>query len=112
MNGSTLLGRCVRWVGIGPGPLRRRMDRAEAWFVVVLTVVVVTCGPFLVWWSGESAYARAAAAADWQRNRFFPVHAVLLQDTGDFVPGYGGNGHARGAVQAEWTAPDGTQRVG
>ena len=88
------------------------MDRGEAWFAMVLTVAVVACGPLLVWRSGESAYDRAAAAADWQRNRFFPVHAVLLQDTGDFIPVYGEDGKAKAAVQAEWTAPDGTRRVG
>jgi hypothetical protein len=112
MNDSTLLGRCARWVGIRPGPLRRRMDRAEAWFTVLLTIAVVSVGPLVVWRSGESAYAHAAAAADWQRNRLFPVHAVLLQDAGDFVPVYGGDDRARGTVQAEWTAPDGTRRVG
>jgi hypothetical protein len=104
--------RCVRWVGIGSHPLRRRMDRAEAWFAVVLAVAVVTCGPFVVWRSGASAHDRAAAAAEWQRSRFFPVRAVLLQDTDDSVPVYGEDGQVPGTVQAEWTAPDGTRRVG
>jgi hypothetical protein len=113
MDGSTLLSRCARWVGIGRNPLRRRTDRVEAWVTMVLTVTTVACGPLLVWRCGENAYDRAAATAEWQRHRVFPVHAVLLEDTDNFVQAYGDDGQTPPwTVRAEWTAPNGTSREG
>jgi hypothetical protein len=111
MDVSTRLRRCARWVGIDRNPLRRWNDRIEAWVRVVLTATVLSSGPFVVWWCGESAYDRAAAAAEWSRNRLFPVHAVILEDS-DHGPVYSEDGHTDASVEARWTAPNGTPRTG
>jgi hypothetical protein len=104
------MSRSGRWIGIDRNPLRRRTDRIEAWLRVVLTAVVLTCAPFVVWWSGSSAYDQAAAAADWHGNRLVPVQAVLLQDADHPTQTYDGNGTS--PVQARWTAPNGVVRTG
>jgi len=94
---------------MGRNPLRRRTDRIEAWFRVALTTIVFFGGPFAVWWCAASAYDSAAAAAEWQRNSVFPVQARLLEDATSAAGGYE---QGEATVQAQWTAPNGSQRTG
>jgi hypothetical protein len=108
-----LVRRLARSVGIDGNALRRRTDRVEAWLTLALAMAVLLGAPFLIWWSGAAAYRGAAAGAEIEQQRRFPVEAVLLSDAADWYYAYGegGSPHAP-AVTARWTAPDGTRRTG
>lgn len=104
--------RIARRVGLDRNPLRRRSDRVEAWFTVLLAGVLLLAGPLLAWRAGQVAYRNEVRASTWERQNRFQVQAVLQNDAAGYVDLTDEAAPVQGAVPARWTAPDGTARTG
>jgi len=92
----------LRRLGWHRSPLRRGSDRAEAWLNAVLLIVLVLAGSTLATVTARGAYRDQERAAAWDRTHRFEVWAVLMSKPVS----------PPGAAQAQWKAPDGTQRTG
>src|SRR4051812_30259345 len=104
--------RLARCFGLDRNPLRRRIDRAEAWFRLALACAVMLCGPVLIGWTGTAAYRSVLAATDRERGRLYQVDAVLLEDAVGLAYVRGEEVGWPVPARARWTAPDGDQRTG
>ena len=107
-----VLSRIGRRVGIDRNPLRRTVDRFQAWFTVVLAAAFLICGPILAWCAGNAAYRDALHDADRAGAEQFRVDAVVGKERPAYFSVADGGGVWHLPVRARWTAPDGTERSG
>jgi hypothetical protein len=91
-------------------PLRRRLDRAEAFIFGGLVVAAVAGAPVAATVAGGWAHADGARAAQVQRETRHQVRAVLQDSPHATAGGYTINGVSPALVQ--WTTPGGAQRAG
>lgn len=92
-------------------PLRRPVDVAEAWLLLVLRGVLWTGALLAGVLAGAWAYGHAEGAAAEQAVSRHQVNAVIVEDVPDDRPWADGRGHApKIRVDVRWTAQDG--RVG
>jgi hypothetical protein len=99
--------RILRRLGLDGNPMRRRVDRVQAWAGLVALAVLVVAGPVLAWTAGSRAYAGAAAWAP-----AFPARAVLDRDAPIPAAAYPMVVLPEVIAPATWTAPDGTVHSG
>lgn len=117
----SLAGRLLRRIGLDRNPLRRSIDRVEAWIVVVIVVAFLLVVPATAWLAGRTAYTAGLHAEQIERLHRYRVHAVLLADAGsDTVT----DAPVRGAAPtragtttgvrtpARWTSADGGEHRG
>jgi hypothetical protein len=104
------LGRVARGVRPDRNPLRRRLDRVEAFIFGGLVVVAAAGAPVAATVADGWGRADAARAAQVQQQTRHQVHAVLLTPPRGPVSGYAINGMAPGLAQ--WIAPGGVRRTG
>ncbi len=100
-----------RRLGLDTNPVRRRIDRAEAWIRIGLVLAFLATAPVtvigLARWTGGRMDSQAVAEAAHK----FPVRATLLTDAGATTR-YPGTGMGESSAAARWTAPDGARRTG
>jgi hypothetical protein len=107
-----MLSRVTRFLGLDRNPLRRRVDRVEAWLSLLLTATFLVAGPAVAWYAGGAAYHNAARVArDEQRERV-QVNAVLEAEAKVAYSGSDDSPGAQEPVQARWQGPDGTTHRG
>jgi hypothetical protein len=102
---ATLAGRFVRGRRFDHNPLRRTADRAETVVLALLLVAFLVGAPLAALASGAWAHAMAQRAELAQTASRRQVTAVVLTAAGTPTVGSWGEDSA---VQARWTAPDGT----
>jgi hypothetical protein len=94
--------RVRRRLGWDRNPLRRRIDRVEAWLNAVLLIVLLAAGTPLARYTALSTFREQTRALGWERAHRFQVVATL---TGRPAAG-------QGSAAARWKAPKGTVRTG
>ncbi|GII23136.1 Rv1733c family protein [Planosporangium mesophilum] len=120
----SLAGRTLRRIGLDRNPLRRTIDRVEAWITVVIMVVSLFLLPATVWFTGRTAYAAGVHTEQVERAHRYQSRAVLLADAGtdaipDLPPAARGPAPTRAGTAttgvrtpAHWTSADGTRHRG
>jgi hypothetical protein len=102
----------MRRGGLDANPLRRGIDRAEAWIRLSVVVLFLVAGPLAAIAVGHWASDSGAAAARAQAAAEHRIRAVLLSNA-PAATNYPVVGNSVDAwVRARWTAPDGTLRAG
>lgn len=101
-----------RHLGFDRNPLRRTVDRVEAWVAVVLMLVFLTAVPFVAWSTARAVHGATAYAATVYRKSHTHVGAVLLEDAVRRLDRSDGTWQQQATVRARWTAPDGGTRNG
>jgi hypothetical protein len=99
--------RIMRRIGLDGNPMRRRVDRVQAWARLAVLVVLVVAGPVPAWSAGSRVYARAATLAP-----AFPARAVVVRDAPFPATPYPMVVLPDVLAPATWTAPDGTVHSG
>jgi hypothetical protein len=119
----SLAGRTLRRIGLDRNPLRRTIDRVEAWTVVVIVVTFLLIVPATAWLAGRAAYAAGVRTEQVERAQRYRVEAVLLADAGTrpvsdappeqqgAAPGRTGNTPGL-RTPARWTTANGSERRG
>jgi hypothetical protein len=120
----SLADRTLRRIGLDRNPLRRTIDRVEAWITIVIVVAFMFIVPATSWLTGRAAYATGVHTERVERTHRFRAEAVLLTDAGsDFVPdtppARHGPAPARASTTttgvrtpARWTGADGSSHRG
>jgi hypothetical protein len=120
----SLAGRTLRRIGLDRNPLRRTIDRVEAWITIVVTVAAVFVMPVTVWLTGRATYAVGVRTEQVERAHRFRTQAVLLADAGSDVvseapPAHQGAAPSRAGTTAtgvrtpaRWASADGGSRRG
>ena len=102
----------ARRIGLDSNPLRRGIDRAEAWIRIGLVLAFLAGGPIAGWQAAHWAGSVASRTARSQLASEHLVTATLLRN----VPGGSHypyrTGLNLGWVPARWRAPDGAARTG
>jgi hypothetical protein len=100
------------WRGLRPdrNPLRRKLDRVEAFIFSGLIVAATTAAPLAGVAAGHWAHDGAVAAARVQRETGHQVTAVLVAASGTTTSGYSVASLVAG--RARWTTPDGRSHAG
>ena len=110
MRGIMRFRRLVRGLWPDRNPLRRRSDRAEAALVAGLLAGLLAGAPTAAITAGGWAYS-AGIRAEHAQRAWHQAPAMLLETA--HAPAGTAQGYAPGVqVQARWTAPDGTPRIG
>jgi hypothetical protein len=119
----SLAGRTLRRIGLDRNPLRRTIDRVEAWIAVMIVASFLLIVPVTAWLAGRAAWAAGVHTEQVERAHRHRVEAVLLADAGSraasgtppgqqgAAPGRAGN-TAGLRTHARWTTPDGGERRG
>jgi hypothetical protein len=120
----SLAGRILRRIGLDGNPLRRTIDRVEAWITVVIVVAFMLIVPATIWCTGRAAYAAGMRTEQVERAHRHRTEAVLLADAGsdaiaDTPPVRQGAAPARTGTTttgvrtpAHWTSADGSSHRG
>jgi multisubunit Na+/H+ antiporter MnhB subunit len=115
----SLAGRTLRRIGLDRNPLRRTIDRVEAWITIVIMVAFALIVPATTWLTGRAAYGAGVHTEQVERAHRYRTQAVLLADAGsdsvvDAPPPHQGAAPARTGntttgvrTPARWTSPDG-----
>jgi hypothetical protein len=108
----SLVSRALGRVGIDRHPMRRTIDRVEAWATLVLLATLVLAGPALVWTTGRQVYRQGTAAERVEPSPLYRTDAVLVRDAAALAVDYPIAVVPMIGADARWTAPDGTGRRG
>src|SRR5256885_2103426 len=100
-----------RSLGLGRSPLRRPVDRVEAWVTLALLAVLLVAAPVLSAQVASRVYQHGVQLQQAQVRDHFRTRAVVLSDGADTATGTMVV-RPDTAVMARWTAPDGTVRNG
>lgn len=100
----------VRRLGLDASPLRRRMDRAEAWIRIGLVALFLIGAPLVAVGVGRWTSTSMTRAAQTQTSADHQVQATLLADA-PADASYSVHGGTT-PVKAAWTAPGGAPRSG
>src|SRR6202000_3197657 len=103
-------GRAVRGLRPDSNPLRRRIDRAEAFIFGGLLLAAVTVAPVAAVEAGHVAYTDSLRVARVQEQTGHQTTAVLLAPPSTSASGYSVTSLV--PATARWTAPEGTSRTG
>ena len=104
--------RAVRYLGLGHDPLRRRVDRVEAWLTVFLAATFLLVGPVAAWRAGHAAYRVELAATRLANDGHIRVSAILEEDAAPTYSGSDGSPMVQSPVRASWRRPDGMWQRG
>jgi hypothetical protein len=105
------LGRIARWMGLDHNPLRRPVDRLEAWLRLAVIALMVTVVPVAAMACSQVANHVMTRQAQAQQRSDRLVTAVLTKGApANVVDPYVPDPDVW--VQARWTAPDGAFRSG
>ncbi len=107
---TTSLARLARWLGLDRNPLRRRSDRAESSIMAALLAAFLIGAPITATAAGHLAHAAAFRAQHGQQG-WHRVPATLLE-TAPKGASFTYQSATFTWVRAQWTAPDGSVRVG
>ena len=110
MKQGRWLGRKARWIRPDRNPLRRKLDRVEAFIFGGLIVAAAAGAPVAAITVGHWAHMAAARAAQQERESSFQTQAVLLANPTATMSGY--TVTAAGSALAQWATPAGTSRDG
>ena len=110
MKQGRWLGRKARWIRPDRNPLRRKLDRVEAFIFGGLIVAAAAGAPVAAITVSHWAHTAAAWAAHQERESSFQAKAVLLANPSTTMSGY--TVTAAGSALARWTTPAGTSRDG
>jgi hypothetical protein len=120
----SLAGRTSRRIGLDRNPLRRTIDRIEAWITLVIMAVSLFVVPATVWLTGRAAYAAGVHTEQVEGSHRFRARAVLLADAGSDVvsaappanrgaaPTRAGTATTGVRTPAHWTSADGSSHRG
>jgi hypothetical protein len=119
----SLAGRTLRRIGLDRNPLRRTIDRVEAWITVVLIAAFMLVVPVTTWLTGRAVYAAGVHTEQVERAQRYRAEAVLLADPGanaipDGPPAHRGAAPMRSGASAgvrtpaRWTSADGSEHRG
>lgn len=104
--------RCARQLGLDRNPLRRRIDRIEAFVRLTVLVLLLAAVPVGVFLAGRTADHVFGHQAQVQQASDYQVTAVLTQD----APMVGAvdpySAVETAWATARWTAPNGTVHTG
>lgn len=103
-------GRALRGLRPDRNPLRRTVDRVEAFLLAALFVAAAVSAPFAARAASGVAYASALRAEQAQVASIHQVRAVLAQPAPSASDGYTVTSLV--PVQAAWTSVTGTRRSG
>lgn len=107
MSISPRLRRGLRLVTLGSGPLKRRSDRLEFAWRILLTLVLLLALPIAVA-GGRSVGTGLAATAQLQASTRTPERATLLSD----APAQPAADRVDVTTSATWLGPDGRPHTG
>jgi hypothetical protein len=108
-----MLPHCVRrFPGLDRNPLRRRVDRVEAWLTVLLTATFLFVGPVVAWHAGGTAYREALHTARISQPDHVRADAVLEEDAVLTYTGSESPPMVQAPVRARWQGPDGSSHRG
>ncbi|TMM34797.1 MAG: hypothetical protein E6F99_21445 [Actinobacteria bacterium] len=96
----------LRRVGLDGNPLRRPVDRAEAWLRLAVLALFVVAGPVLAWGTASRGYHDGAAAAERERAARHEIDAVLVTDAPLPSGDYAMVATPTVVADARWTGPD------
>ncbi|NJC65170.1 hypothetical protein HC028_11755 [Planosporangium flavigriseum] len=113
----------MRSIGLDHNPLRRTIDRVEAWITVALVVAFMVVVPATIWLTGRAAYSAGVHTEQVERAQRYRAEAVLLADPGsdttaDNPPAHRGAAPMRSGTStgvrtsARWTGADGREHRG
>jgi hypothetical protein len=104
-----MAAKLLRRIGLDGNPLRRPVDRVEAWTALALLVATLVAAPVLGWTVWRTEYA-AGLRAEHPGPARFPTRAVLLADA-SYLPA-AAELNPQVATPASWTEPNGGRRTG
>jgi hypothetical protein len=132
----SLPGQTLRRIGLDGNPLRRTSDRVEAWFTVLLLVVLVLVMPYAAWRAGRASYAAGVRTERVEQAHRYRTEALLLPnpdtagtppanpgqatqedppvsaDSDAAAPARGSAADSRVRAYAQWTGVDGSEHRG
>ena len=96
--------------GIDRNPLRRKIDRTEAWTSLGLLLLLLIVVPVAAWYAGWESYRHGSQAERIEQSTRQQVTARLVSASSyQSLPS---GTLLRPVAQATWAAPDGTARTG
>jgi hypothetical protein len=104
--------RMVRRVGWSRNPLRRRSDRVEAWFTLVLVAIMLVLGPWAASRAANASYRDEIRKTAWEMEHRSQVDAMLLEDARQDTADAGGSAAESVPTIAQWTGPGSTVHAG
>lgn len=100
------LGPIWRRTGFDGNPLRRPVDRLEAWCTLALVALALLAGPLVAWRVGAAVAGHSGAAS------FRFTRAVLTADAPAVTVGAAVAVAPQVPAPARWNAPDGSAHTG
>jgi hypothetical protein len=107
-----VLVRLIRHIGMDRNPLRRTVDRVEAWITALLVAMFLLGGPLVAWGAATAVEQTALHTARVLQQERTRVGAVLLEAAEQRYDPTGQTWLRQTSVPARWQAPDGTPRQG
>ncbi len=104
--------RLLRRAGLDRNPLRRAVDRVEAWTRLVVLAVLVVGGPILAWSTGWHVYRHDAAAERVEESQRSATQAVLVTDAPYPTGNYATVVLPTATAHARWSTRSGTVHSG
>ncbi|MGC9668353.1 hypothetical protein ACNTMW_17575 [Planosporangium sp. 12N6] len=120
----SLADRTLRRIGLDSNPLRRTIDRVEAWITIVIVIVTLLVLPATVWFTARATYAAGVRTEQTERAHRYRTQATLLADAGsgpasDASPAPRGPAPSRAGTSAtgvrtpvRWAGVDGSAHRG
>jgi hypothetical protein len=105
--------RVMRRVGLDSNPMRRAVDRVEAWATLALLAALVFGGPALAWHVGQYVYRDAVVDAPGAQAEHFRTRAMVTEGPAEGpYTAYATIDAPPTLAGAVWTAPDQTVHSG
>jgi hypothetical protein len=99
--------RVVRYLGLDRNPLRRTVDRLDAWLTIAFMATLLLVGPVLAMAVGTAITHHRLAEARAAQRHAFPTRAVLEESASYPVTSEYATTPVQTRVKARWTGPDG-----